>query len=297
LKRLIVITGATACGKTAVSVQLAQMLSTDIISCDSRQFYREMSIGTAKPTKEEMKGVTHHFIDSHSISEEINAGKFESLALPLLQQLFKTKDYVILTGGSGLFIDALVNGFDSMPKVSSDIRNELNERHKEFGLEVLAKELQKIDPEYAQIVDIKNPKRVIRALEVFRSSGTKYSELRLGKAEKRDFETVKIVLNHPREVLYQRINIRVDQMIAKNLENEVRKLLPFKHLNAMKTVGYQEFFDYFEGKGSLEQVIELIKRNSRRYAKRQLTWFRRDDSYQWVDATNFDGIVKVATSR
>lgn len=279
-----------------MSVQLAQMLSTDIISCDSRQFYREMSIGTAKPTKEEMKGVTHHFIDSHSISEEINAGKFESLALPLLQQLFKTKDYVILTGGSGLFIDALVNGFDSMPKVSSDIRNELNERHKEFGLEVLAKELQKIDPEYAQIVDIKNPKRVIRALEVFRSSGTKYSELRLGKAEKRDFETVKIVLNHPREVLYQRINIRVDQMIAKNLENEVRKLLPFKHLNAMKTVGYQEFFDYFEGKGSLEQVIELIKRNSRRYAKRQLTWFRRDDSYQWVDATNFDGIVKVATS-
>lgn len=296
MKQLIVITGATACGKTSVSVEIAKKLGTEVISCDSRQFYKEMSIGTAKPTIEEMDGVKHHFVDSHSIQEEVNAGKFENLVLPLLNELFKKYDSVILTGGSGLFIDAVVNGFDQMPSVDPETRKELNTTFEQQGIAPLFEQLQKLDPEYAQIVDAQNPKRIIRALEVCLSTHKTYTELRTGKKALRPFRTIKFVLDHPREKLYARINTRVDLMLDMGLEEECRNLTPFKHLNALQTVGYKEFFDYFEHKTDRDTAIELIKRNSRRYAKRQLTWFRRDPAYHWVEAHDVSRIMELIES-
>ena len=292
MKRLIVITGATACGKTGVSVQLAKHLHTEIVSCDSRQFYKEMSIGTAKPTMEEMDGIPHHFIDSHSITEEINAGKFEKLALPILDKLFKTHDDVILTGGSGLFIDAVINGFDDMPKITKETRESLNTTFTEKGIEPLMDQLTSLDPEYAKQVDSSNPKRIIRALEVCLSGDKTYSNLRTGQKAKRQFEVLKIVLDRPREELYNRINQRVDLMVNNGLEKEVKSLLPYKNLNALQTVGYKEFFEFLDQKITKERAIELTKQNSRRYAKRQLTWFRRDETYRWVNADDFDSILK-----
>ncbi|UTW65915.1 tRNA (adenosine(37)-N6)-dimethylallyltransferase MiaA [bacterium SCSIO 12643] len=296
MKQLIVITGATACGKTSVSVEIAKKLGTEVISCDSRQFYKEMSIGTAKPTKEEMDGVKHHFVDSHSIQEEVNAGKFENLVLPLLSELFEKYDSVILTGGSGLFIDAVVNGFDQMPSVDPETRKELNTTFEQQGIAPLFEQLQKLDPEYAQIVDAQNPKRIIRALEVCLSTHKTYTELRTGKKALRPFRTIKFVLDHPRQKLYARINTRVDLMLDMGLEEECRNLIPFKHLNALQTVGYKEFFDYFEHKTDRDTTIELIKRNSRRYAKRQLTWFRRDPAYHWIEAHDVSGIMELIES-
>jgi len=293
LKQLIVITGATACGKTSVSVEIAKKLRTEVISCDSRQFYKEMSIGTAKPTTKEMDGVKHHFVDSHSIQEEINAGKYENLVLPLLDELFKKYDSVILTGGSGLFIDAVVNGFDHMPTVTPETRTQLNQVFEEQGIAPLFAQLQKLDPEYAQIVDAQNPKRIIRALEVCLSTNKTYTELRTGNKAQRSFRTIKFVLDHPREQLYERINTRVDVMMDMGLEDECRSLIPHKHLNALQTVGYKELFDYFDHKITREKAIELIKRNSRRYAKRQLTWFRRDPEYHWIDAPGIPQIMEL----
>lgn len=293
MKRLIVITGATACGKTSVSVKVAQHLQTEIISCDSRQFYKEMAIGTAKPTVKEMDGVTHHFIDSHSISDEVNAGKFERLTLPLLDQLFQTHDDVILTGGSGLFIDAVVNGFDDMPKVAPETRKQLNETFNAEGISPLLTQLKSLDPEYAASMDASNPKRIIRALEICLTSNKTYSELRTGQKAKRNFEVLKIVLDRPREELYSRINQRVDHMITDGLEDEARSLLPFKGTNSLQTVGYKELFDFFESNITKERAIELIKQNSRRYAKRQLTWFRRDPSYHWVNASDLKAIFSL----
>ena len=297
MKRLIVITGATACGKTAMSVKLAQQLNTEIISCDSRQFYKEMSIGTAKPSMEEMDGVTHHFVDSHSVTEEINAGKFERLALPVINQLFETHDDVILTGGSGLFIDAIVNGFDDMPIVPKETRENLNNIFSSKGIDPLYEQLKELDSEYAKMVDSSNPKRVIRALEICLSSNKTYSELRTGQKAKRQFETLKIVLDWPREKLYERINLRVEQMVANGLEQEVKSLLPYRNLNSLKTVGYKEFFDYLDKNISKERAIELTQQNSRRYAKRQLTWFRRDRSYHWVEANNFQLITDLVSTK
>lgn len=293
MKRLIVITGPTACGKTSVSVNLAKSLQTEIISCDSRQFYQEMAIGTAKPTLEEMDGIRHHFIDSHPITDEITAGRFEREALILLDKLFLTHNDVILTGGSGLFIDALVNGFDDMPKVAKETREALNHLFQTEGLAPLMAQLKDLDPDYAKQVDVNNPKRIIRALEICLTTKKPYSALRTGQKAKRNFEVLKIVLDRQREELYQRINQRVDIMDALGLEKEVRALLPFKHLNAMQTVGYREFFDFFEGNITRERAIELIKRNSRRYAKRQLTWFRRDTSYHWVHPENKEEILRL----
>ncbi len=293
MKRLIVITGATACGKTAMSVKLAKQLNTEIISCDSRQFFKEMSIGTAKPSLEEMDGITHHFVDSHSVTEEINAGKFERLALPVLEKLFETHDDVILTGGSGLFIDAIVNGFDDMPIIPKETRENLNHLFSSMGIEPLYTQLKELDPEYAKVVDSSNPKRVIRALEVCLSSDKTYSELRTGQKAKRQFQTLKIVLDWPRKDLYDRINLRVEQMVDNGLESEVKSLLPHRNLNALKTVGYKEIFDYLDGNTSKERAIELTQQNSRRYAKRQLTWFRRDKTYQWVEASNFHNVLEL----
>lgn len=291
MKRLIVITGPTACGKTKISVQLAKYLNTEIISCDSRQFYKEMSIGTAKPTKAEMNGVRHHFVDSHSIIDELNAGKFENLVLNLLNTLFKTHEEVILTGGSGLFIDAVVNGFDDMPKISPDTRKSLNQIFEKEGIQPLFKQLKKLDPEYAKVVDSSNPKRIIRALEICLSNDKTYSELRTGQKAKRPFKVIKIVLDRPREELYERINKRVDIMMKQGLEKEVKSLIQHKHLNSLQTVGYKELFEYLDGQITQERAIELIKQNSRRYAKRQLTWFRRDESYHWINANDLDAIL------
>lgn len=296
MKTLIVITGPTACGKTAVSVDLAKKLQTEIVSCDSRQFYKELAIGTAKPSIEEMDGVTHHFVDSHSVTEEINAGKFERLALPVIKTLFETHDYVILTGGSGLFIDAITKGFDDMPTISEETRNRLRNEFETEGLPPLVSRLKSLDPEYANEVDLANPQRVIRALEILESSDKTYTELRQGQKEKRPFQIQKFVLDWPREVLYGRINKRVDLMMHAGLEKEVKSVSSYKSINSLNTVGYKEMFAYLDGETDLNTAIELIKRNSRRYAKRQLTWFRRDDSYQWIDASQpqqiFESIKK-----
>lgn len=284
--KLIVITGPTACGKTALTVELAKKLGTEIVSCDSRQFYKEMAIGTAKPTAEEMDGVVHHFIDSHAITQEINAGQYEHLALATLTELFKTHSYVILTGGSGLFIDAVLNGFDQMPPIAPELRNNLNNRLATEGLSALVKQLTELDPEYASQADLSNPKRVIRGLEVCLSGDKTFTELRKNAKKKRDFEVLKIVLDRPREELYNRINLRVDLMMEQGLLNEVKSLTAYRHLNALNTVGYKELFDYLDGKSTLPEAVDLIKRNSRRYAKRQLTWFRRSDDYHWIHPNN-----------
>lgn len=292
MKQLIVITGPTASGKTAVSVQLAKILNTEIVSCDSRQFYKEMSIGTAKPTIDEMEGVTHHFIDSHSIKEEVNAGRFEREALEIITELFKTRDYVILCGGSGLFVDAITKGFDDMPPIVPEIRTDLRNTFEKKGLTPLIEELKELDPEYYEQVDISNSQRVIRALEVCKSCGKKYSDLRKGQQEKRPFHIQKFVLDWPRETLYQRINKRVDIMLMQGLIEEVKNLKPYQHLNALNTVGYKEIFEYLDGIISKEEAIRLVKRNSRRYAKRQLTWFRRDPDYHWISEINANTILE-----
>lgn len=293
MKRLIVITGPTACGKTSISVELAKLLNTEIISCDSRQFYFELCIGTARPSADEMQNVKHHFVGSHSITEEINAGYFERLVIPLLETLFKKYDDVILTGGSGLFIDAVVNGFDEMPAINAGVRENLNDILKTKGIAPLLEMLQQKDPEYSKTVDKHNPKRIIRALEICISTEKKYSELRIGRKAKRFFKTIKIVLDRPREELYHRINTRVDHMIDQGLIEEVRSLQMHKNLNALQTVGYREIFSYLDQKITRQEAIDLMKRNSRRYAKRQLTWFRRDPEYHWVSAPHLEKISKI----
>lgn len=291
--KLIVITGPTACGKTALTVQLAKQLGTEIVSCDSRQFYKEMTIGTAKPLPQEMDGVPHHFINSHPITDEINAGQYELLALEIIHNLFQTHSHVILTGGSGLFIDAVLRGFDHMPAIKPGLRENLNKRLAVEGLTPLVKELTKLDPKYASQADLSNPKRVIRGLEVCLSGDKTYTELRTNARKKRNFDVLKIVLDRPRQELYNRINLRVDLMMAEGLLNEVKLLIPFRNQNALNTVGYKELFDYLDGKTSLEEAVELIKRNSRRYAKRQLTWFRRSQDYHWVHPDNVDEITQL----
>lgn len=280
-KTLIVLIGPTAIGKTALSIEIAHLLNTEIISADSRQFFKEMYIGTARPGIEEMGGVPHHLVGHISISQEYNVGKFEQEALRIIETIFSKKDCAILTGGSGLYINAVCSGFDELPEVDPKLREELNTAYSTNGLEPLQNRLKELDPEYYEAVDLQNPQRVIRALEVCISSGTTYSGFRKGKTNPRNFNIVKIGLDMDRSKLYERINQRVDEMIKAGLVDEVRSLLPFKDKNALQTVGYKELFDYFEGKHSLEHAIELIKQNTRRYAKRQLTWFRKDKEITW----------------
>ncbi|HTD39158.1 MAG TPA: tRNA (adenosine(37)-N6)-dimethylallyltransferase MiaA [Mucilaginibacter sp.] len=292
-KTLIVIAGPTAVGKTAVAIKLAQQLNTEIISADSRQFYREMSIGTAKPDAEELSQVKHHFINSHSITENFTVGDFEKQALQLLDELFKTHDDVIMAGGSGLFIQAVTQGFDVLPVADPGIRTNLNQEFTEKGIEYLQEKLKSADLIYYKQVDLNNPQRLIRALEVFETTGKPFSSYRMAVASKRPFESIKIGLNLPREVLYGRINQRVDIMVKQGLVEEVRSLLPYRHLNALNTVGYSELFDYFDGKTDLNTAIELIKQNTRRFAKRQLTWFRKDKEIKWLmaDSPNLIDII------
>jgi len=285
-KKLIVIAGPTAVGKTATAIRLAQQLKTEIISADSRQFYNEMSIGTAKPDAEELSQAKHHFINSHSITDNFTVGDFEKEALLLLDELFKTHDQLIMVGGSGLFIQAVTQGFDNLPAANPEIREKLNQEFAEKGIEHLQQKLKEADPDYYNKVDLNNPQRLIRALEVFQATGKSFSSYRKATVNTRPFESIKIVLDLPREGLYDRINRRVDIMIEQGLVEEVHSLLPYRQLNALNTVGYSELFDYFDGKTDLPAAIDLIKQNTRRFAKRQLTWFRKDKEMKWLNAAS-----------
>ncbi|MES2427342.1 MAG: tRNA (adenosine(37)-N6)-dimethylallyltransferase MiaA [Bacteroidota bacterium] len=281
-KNLIVILGPTASGKTTAAIQLAQQYQTVILSADSRQFYREMSIGTAKPDADELAAAKHYFINSHSITEPFSVGDFEKQGLALLNELFKTRDTVILVGGSGLYIKALCEGFDDIPQADTAIREQLNHDFAEKGIEPLQEELKLADPVYCKEVDLNNPQRIIRALEVFRHTGLPFSSYRKATINTRPFNILKIGLDMPREVLYNRINRRVDDMVNLGLIDEAKSLIAYRHLNALNTVGYSELFDYFDGKTDLNKAIDLIKQNTRRFAKRQLTWFRKDQSIHWL---------------
>jgi len=283
IKTLIVVAGPTASGKTALAIELAKKFKTEIISADSRQFYREMAIGTAKPAPNELTQAKHHFIDSLSITDSFSVGDFEVEGLALLDDIFKTHDTVIMVGGSGLFIKAICEGFDDLPVASPEVRDRLNQEFQETGITGLQEKLKAADPVYYNQVDLNNPQRLIRALEVFESTGAPFSSYRKGTTAQRPFRSVKIGIDLPREVLYQRINQRVDDMVAHGLVEEVRSLLPYRHLNALNTVGYSELFDYFDGKTDLETAISLIKQNTRHFAKRQMTWFRKDQDIRWID--------------
>lgn len=284
IKTLIVIAGPTAVGKTAAAIEVAKHFNTVVVSADSRQFFREMSIGTAKPSAEELAQVKHYFINSHSITEPFSVGDFERECLLLLDELFKVHDHVVLAGGSGLYIKAICEGFDDLPTADPAIREKLNLELEQKGLNYLQEKLKLADPVYYNQVDLGNPQRIIRALEVFESTGNPISSYRQATINKRPFHIIKLALNMPREVLYRRINDRVDVMLQQGLLAEVASLLPYRHLNALSTVGYAEIFDYMDGIITLDKAVEMIKQNTRRFAKRQLTWFRKDQQFIWFDA-------------
>jgi tRNA dimethylallyltransferase len=292
-KKLIVIAGPTAAGKTAIAIELAKKLQTEIISADSRQFYREMSIGTAKPTPADLGQARHHFIDSLSVTENFSVGDFEREGLVVVEKIFETHDTAVLVGGSGLFVKAICDGFDDLPSALPELRAKLNAEFEEKGITYLQEKLKDADPAYYNQVDLNNPHRLIRALEVYGSTGKPFSSFRKAETVQRDFQCIKIGLDLPREVLYKQINDRVDEMIKQGLVEEVRSLLPYRHLNALNTVGYSELFDYFDGKTDLETAVSLIKQNTRRFAKRQLTWFRRDEEINWMKADDPDLLEKI----
>ncbi len=282
-KKLVVILGPTAVGKTALAIELAKHFQTEIISADSRQFYRELNIGVARPSEAELKEVVHHFIGFISIHDSFNAGMYEREALAKLNELFSEHDIVVCCGGSMMYVDALLYGLDDLPSDVA-VRNELKLHLANEGIEKLQSELLQRDPEYYSQVDIQNPHRLIRALEVCRITTKKYSDLRKSTINTRDFEIIKIGLNGERSWLYDRINVRVDQMMRAGLLEEAKGLFPFRDNNALNTVGYKELFDYIENKYSLEEAITLIKQHTRNFAKRQLTWWKRDEKIQWVKA-------------
>lgn len=293
MKKLIVVAGPTASGKTAISIQLAKALKTVILSADSRQFYREMSIGTAAPTQEELQQAKHYFIHHISIEDRYDVADYDRDALLLLNQLFKQYDVVVLTGGSGLFIDAVCNGIDPMPNVTPEIRNRIEKLYIERGLLGLQEEVQKLDPDYYSIVDLQNPRRLQRCLEICYQTGKSFTSFRQRRPAQRDFEIIKFALLWDRDELIRRIDKRVDMMMHQGLLNEAKSLYPKHQLNALNTVGYKELFEYFDGKCTIEEAIEQIKIHTRQYAKRQMTWLRKDDSYRWVSPTDLDGILSV----
>ena len=281
-KTLIVIAGPTASGKTAYAIQMAQRLDTVILSADSRQFYKEMRIGTAAPTEEELRQAKHYFVHHISIEDKYDVADYERDALCLLDELFKTHDNVILTGGSGLFIDAVCKGIDAMPDVQPEIRKKIKNLLAEGGLSALQDEVQRLDPEYFSVVDKQNPRRLQRALEVCYQTGKPFSSFRSGNVAKREFAIKKYALLWDREQLIDRIDRRVDLMMDQGLLEEAKSLYPKRHLNALNTVGYKELFTYLDGQFSLAEAIEQIKIHTRQYAKRQMTWLRRDGEYEWV---------------
>ncbi|MFI0490559.1 tRNA (adenosine(37)-N6)-dimethylallyltransferase MiaA [Flavobacterium sp.] len=283
MKYLITIVGPTAIGKTSLSITLAQYFNCEIISCDSRQFFKEMQIGTAVPTSEELAGSKHHFIQNKSIFENYTVGDFEKEAIAKLDQLFLTNDYAVLVGGSGLYVDAVLKGFDEFPEIDTSVREEVTSNYEKLGLTYLQTELEKRDPDYFSVVAKENPQRMMRALEVCIGSGKPYSSFLNQKKNTRNFTPILIGLEAERSVIYDRINQRVDIMINEGLLAEAKYLFPHKDLNALQTVGYRELFSYFEDEISLEFAIEEIKKNTRRFAKRQLTWFKRNENTKWFD--------------
>lgn len=291
-KQLLVIAGPTAVGKTETCLSLGKLFQTEIISSDSRQFYKEMDLGTAKPNKQELSAVPHHFINSLSIHEEYDVKKFEQDTINLLQKIFQKHDIVIMTGGSGLYIDAVCYGFDDIPDIDPSIRQQLIFDFGEKGIGHLQNKLQKADPVYYDIVDKNNPQRLMRALEVCIGTGKPYSSFRKNKKTIRDFQIIMVGLDREREELYQRIDQRMDKMIQAGLFDEAEKLFPFRHLNALQTVGYSEIFGFLEGKYDNEEAVRLLKRNSRRYAKRQLTWFKRNPQMKWFHPDHFKELLE-----
>jgi len=282
-KKLIVIVGPTAIGKTSLSIALAQHFNCDIISCDSRQFFKEMQIGTAVPTSVELATAQHHFIQNKSIFENYTVGDFEKQAITKLDELFLTNNYVVMVGGSGLYVDAVLKGFDDFPEIETSVREEVTSNYEKLGIEYLQTELEKRDLNYFEVVAKENPQRMMRALEVCIGSGKPYSSFLNQKKNARNFTPILIGLEAERNVIYDRINQRVDIMINEGLLGEAKELFPHKDLNALQTVGYRELFSYFEGEISLEFAIEEIKKNTRRFAKRQLTWFKRNENTKWFD--------------
>lgn len=290
-KTLIVIAGPTAIGKTALGITLARHFSTEIISADSRQFFKEMSIGTAKPHIDELAAARHHFIDSHSINTFFSTGDFEKQALEVLEEIFSQHDLAIMVGGSGLYLDAVTKGLDELPDTDMEIRSQLNALFETEGLEPIKAQLAAADPEYYAKVDQANTQRLIRGLEFFLSTGKKVSSFLTNSKKQRPFDIIKIGLNMERPLLYERINRRVDLMLQEGLLEEVKSLQPHKDLNALKTVGYAELFDYLDGHMTYDTAVEKIKQNTRRFAKRQLTWFRRDDQIHWFSPDQADDVI------
>jgi tRNA dimethylallyltransferase len=290
-KKLIVIAGPTAVGKTAVAIRLAKVLKAEVVSADSRQLYQEMSIGTAKPSAEELSEVKHHFIDVCPITEDYDAARFGREALAVIHKLFKTSDQVILCGGSGLYIQAVCEGFDEIPSVADEVRESLVKGFDEYGLAWLQQKMQELDPQLLAVIDRQNPHRLIRALEVKIGTGMSIADFRKKEKLQHDFRIVKIGLELPREVLYQRIDERMDKMIEAGLFAEAQNLYPFKVKNALQTVGYQEIFDFIDKQYDYDEAVRLLKRNSRRYAKRQMTWFKRDDTIRWFSPLQVDDII------
>lgn len=291
-KELIVIAGPTASGKTALSVALAQKLGTSILSADSRQCFKEMNIGVAKPTTEEMQDIPHFFIDSHSITEDVNAGMYEQYGLSILEKIFSEKNKAVVVGGTGLYIKALCEGLDNMPHIDKQVRDTIIDQYEKQGLAWLQQQVSEKDLQYWDTtLEKENPQRLMRALEVVETTGRSILAFRSNTGKTRNFAIKKYAIEWPREQLYERINLRVDQMIANGLVEEVTKLLPYKHSNALQTVGYTEIFDFLENKTDLKTAVEKIKTNTRHYAKRQMTWFKRDTDIEWLQPSQFSEFI------
>lgn len=293
MKTLIVLLGPTGVGKTDLSIELARYYDTSIISCDSRQIYKEMCIGTAVPGREQLEAVPHFFIQTESVHNYFNCWEFEQQALRKIRELFEERDVVVMAGGSMMYIDAVCKGIDEMPTVDEEVRQSVKEMHEREGIEALRLLLRKLDPVSYGTVDLKNAKRIMHALEVCLTTGQPYSSFLTGSIKEREFAIVKIGLNRDREELFDRINRRVDQMVAEGMEAEARALYPLRHLNALNTVGYKEWFDYFDGKFDREEAIRLIKRNTRRYAKKQLTWYRNSSDINWFHPSQKAEILSI----
>jgi tRNA dimethylallyltransferase len=296
-KIILIIAGPTAVGKTDLCINLAKKFNTVIISSDSRQFFQEINIGTAKPSEKELDSVPHYFIGNKSIQDTYNVRMYETEALDCISSLFEKKDFLILTGGSGLYIDAVVDGLDPIPDINQGIRDELNLMYAKNGIKYLQDLLEKLDPVYFTKVDRQNPQRLIRSLEVCLETGLPFSSFRTRKKVNRPFKTIKVALNRDRDELYKRIDQRMDGMITKGLFEEAMAMYPYKNLNALNTVGYKEIFGFFDGEYDKEEAVRLLKRNSRRYAKRQLTWLKRDKTYHWFHPDAINDIVAMVKSQ
>lgn len=295
-KTAIIILGPTAVGKTVAAIQVAQQLQTEIISADSRQCFKELNIGVAKPSAEELQSVHHYFINSHSIVEDVNAALFEQLALQYANKIFQHKDKLVMVGGTGLYIKAFCEGLDEIPSVKKNIRKEIQQKYIQHGLQWLQEEIKKNDPDFYNNGEILNPQRLIRALEVKLSTGKSIFSFHSTQKKERPFDIIKIGLQLPKDELHRNINARIEQMMEQKLLHEVEQLADFKNINALKTVGYTELFDYLDNKYSLDEAVELIKKNTRHYAKRQMTWFKKDETINWIRPDDRAQLKKITES-